>query len=155
MLVIFTVKKMLSNELIYLAYQKYCQVFGYAKQDLEIVREGKPLFYSKGQKADVYFSLSHSGEYTFAAVSQRSVGIDIQKHDKKNINMAAVRLFGANMTENEFYDRFAAGEAHMKCCGKELLKALQETNSAKNFHFIKGYSLAIESDDNNIYFMEL
>ena len=137
------------------AYKKYCQIFNNVEESYEIVREGKPHFRLQEKRADIYFSVSHSGEYTLVAVSKSEVGIDIQKHDKKNIKEAGEYLFGQDLAESEIYDRYAAGEAHKKYSGKDLLIALKEDNNAKNYYFIKGYSLAIESKDYGVYFMEI
>lgn len=53
---------------------------------------------------DIYFNLSHSGEYVVLAISDRPVGIDIE-HKKKNYAAVAKRCF----CENEYMDIISAG----------------------------------------------
>lgn len=156
MLVLFTTQKIPSDEFIFLAYTKYCEIFNSNKKQLEIVRNGKPHFAFNNQRYPMFFSLSHSGEYIFVAISEKNVGLDIQKHDKKDIKSVAKYLFGAeNMQESQCYDRFAAGEAHVKYAETELLAGLKQQTNAVNYHFLPNYSLAIESEDKSIYFMEI
>lgn len=53
---------------------------------------------------DIYFNLSHSGEYVVLAISDRPVGIDIE-HKRKNYATVAKRCF----CENEYMDIISAG----------------------------------------------
>lgn len=156
MLVVFTEKKIASDDFIFMAYKKYCQIFNKRVENFQIVREGKPYFSAEGKRANVYFSLTHSGEYIFVAVSNQTVGIDLQIYDKKNICDTAKILFGQdNMSEKECYDRFVAGEAHVKYAEVGLITGLKQDNKAKNYQLLKNYSFAIESEDKGVYFMEL
>lgn len=155
MLVIFTETKVASNDLIMQAYKKYCEIFNKCVENMEIVREGKPYFVVDNSKANIYFSLTHSGKYIFVAISDKKVGIDLQLHDKKNIKATAKYLFGQDLDEKSSYDRYTTGEAHVKYAETTLLYGLKEKNTAQNYFLLKNYSLAIESDDKSIYFMEL
>ncbi len=158
MLIIFTTKKLQSDDLIMLAYKKYCQIFGKYFEELFVCRqEGKPYFQNKDQnRANVYFSVTHSGEYIFVAVSGKEVGIDLQEHNKKDISAVAKRLYGnEKMDSKDFFDRYACGEAHVKAKATGLIKGLTEETEAINLNIINNYSFAVESEDKDIYFLEI
>lgn len=57
--------------------------------------EGKPYF----QEIPLYFSLSHSGDAVFLAMSQREVGADIQAVTKADWESLAKRFYGKNDLE--------------------------------------------------------
>lgn len=158
MLITFTSKKMQSDELITLTHKKYCQIFGKTFEELIICRQdGKPYFLNKENKRiDKFFSVTHSGEFIFVAVSEKEVGIDLQEHNKKDISETALRLYGDKMMGNkEFFDRYASGEAHVKAKGLDLLKGLMEESEAININLFNNYSFAVESQDKSIYFLEV
>lgn len=54
--------------------------------------EGKPYF----QEIPLYFSLSHSGDAVFLAVSEREIGADIQAVTKADWKKLAKRFYGEN-----------------------------------------------------------
>lgn len=81
---------------------------GIAAADLvfETEKSGKPFC----KNADVEFSISHSGEYAVCAVSDRPVGIDIQKIVPYN-EKTAERV----------------------CSGEEIVKIIKSQNKSKEF----------------------
>lgn len=61
------------------------------KYSVKIDEAGKPYFENKN---DVFFNVSHSGEWCFAALSDKPVGIDVQKIKELKSNVAK-RFFDA------------------------------------------------------------
>ncbi|MBQ7954289.1 MAG: 4'-phosphopantetheinyl transferase superfamily protein [Lachnospiraceae bacterium] len=94
---------------------------------------GKPYF---EQYPELFFSLSHSGEYVLCAISDREIGADIQKipeTDLKRVkreNTIIEKFFsdgekawcqgGEAQHRERFYKIWAAKEAYMKLTGKGL-----------------------------------
>ena len=84
-----------------------------------------------GDKSDIYFNISHSGEYCVLALSDENVGVDIQQARKVNLRIAEKwfnekeneYVKGAS-TEDEALMRFAriwsAKESYAKYTGKGL-----------------------------------
>lgn len=84
-----------------------------------------------GDKSDIYFNISHSGEYCILALSDENVGVDIQQVRKVNLHIAGkwfnekenAYVEGAS-DEEEAYIRFArvwsAKESYAKLTGKGL-----------------------------------
>ena len=84
-----------------------------------------------GDKSDIYFNISHSGEYCVLALSDENVGVDIQQARKVNLRIAEKwfnekeneYIKGAS-TEDEALMRFAriwsAKESYAKYTGKGL-----------------------------------
>ncbi len=158
MLITFTAKKINSDDLITKSYKKFCDIFCKNYEELSVCRQsGKPYFLTKdNKKADIYFSVTHSGDYIFCAISEKEVGIDLQEHNKKDIKAISTRLYGiVDMKETEFYDKFTAGEAHVKAKGTGLIEGLMEKSDAVNINLLINYSFAVESEDKSIYFLEI
>ncbi|TCL60107.1 4'-phosphopantetheinyl transferase [Kineothrix alysoides] len=95
---------------------------------------GKPYF---NNYPDIYFSLSHSGDYVICAISEEEVGADIQEHRKVKSGIAA-RFFsgedkktleqagaagGMNSVE-VFFRMWSIKEAHMKLTGKGMQQGM-------------------------------
>lgn len=56
--------------------------------DIEYVANGKPVY----RNSDIYFNLSHAGNYVVCAVSDKAVGVDIERL-RKNVIRVAKRFF--------------------------------------------------------------
>ncbi|MCI8922601.1 MAG: 4'-phosphopantetheinyl transferase superfamily protein [Lachnospiraceae bacterium] len=92
---------------------------------------GKPYLI---QYPDVYFNLSHSGEYVCLAVAGYEVGVDIQKHQDKRENIARRFFTGADneMLERckgkerteRFFRIFSIRESYIKFTGRGLGQGL-------------------------------
>ena len=86
------------------------QKLGKAPQDIVITRndDGKPL--TEG----IFFSISHSGDMVLCAISERPVGVDIER-----LRPVPARLADRLGTRDpeDFFHLWTRMEARMKCCG--------------------------------------
>ena len=76
------------------------------------------------EDCELFVSLSHSGDYVAAAVSDKPVGIDIQKirdFDKRLIERICtereLEYVGECDTKTRFFEVWTAKEAYFKMCG--------------------------------------
>lgn len=102
------------------AISEFC---GISANDIEfaVSEHGKP--FVKG--LDVYFSISHSGDYAVCAISDKEIGIDIEQIRKTNFK--ASKKFACE-TEQDYISTHADGffeiwtlkEAYFKCIGTGL-----------------------------------
>lgn len=99
------------------------------------VRDINLLYNSHGKpylkNAEIYFNLSHSGDYAVAAVSDSDIGIDVEHLRTKRLNVAK-RCFckeeyeyilsaGSEQDQNiRFLEYWTMKEAFVKCCGAGL-----------------------------------
>ncbi len=113
---------------------------------IECDKNGKPYI----DNSELYISISHSFDMVFAAVSQKPIGVDIEKI--KDINFGVARKFadeneleyiGTNL--NRFYEIWTAKEAYFKIAG----------GSAVNFKSFSAFSLQREIVLNKDYFAQI
>lgn len=78
---------------------------------------GKP--YLKDRK-DMFFNLSHSGDYVLCAVSDREVGADIQKRHDRDVTGILRKILNSREQTDDFFLLFSAKEAFVKCMGDGL-----------------------------------
>lgn len=102
------------------AISEFC---GISQDKIEFVvsEYGKP--YAKG--LDVHFSISHSGDLVVCAVSDKKIGIDIEKIRKINPNISERfacenELEYINSHRNGFFEIWTLKEAYFKCIGTGL-----------------------------------
>ena len=93
--------------------------------EFEYRKNGKPYLRNH---ADIFFNLSHSGDYVMCAISDSEVGCDIQKTDKADIKLAE-RFFtdreyhviadlpAEKAREHMFYRYWTLKESFMKATG--------------------------------------
>lgn len=79
---------------------------------------GKPFL----QNASLFFNLSHSG-VTAVAVSDREIGLDVQRREKRRLSAIQNRLTAAERKE-DFFELWTAKEAYVKYCGGTLAAML-------------------------------
>lgn len=106
---------------------------------------GKPYF---AHNPPVYFSLSHSGNWVVCAISEQEIGIDVEKIDKIDLNIAksffAKKEYSDLMEKDDskkkeyFYVLWTLKESYIKARGRGLSLDLR--------------SFAISANDNNIIF---
>ena len=139
---------------------------------IEITPRGKPFL---KEHRGLFYNLSHSGEYAICALSDKEVGVDIQKwrgitqtgiadrilHEKERETFS----WDKEGSEEEFFRYWAAKEAYVKCSGEGLLKDFREilvdfpagevidtkTNDKRKLYMIdnqSGYSIAACEDFN-------
>lgn len=108
------------------------QVMELVERPIELVMDygekGKPYL----REYPLYFNLSHSGEYVVCAVSDREIGVDIQKYSGMNIIRIAKRFFseeecstlevcGTEEEKRQFFFRlWVRKEAYGKLLGKGI-----------------------------------
>lgn len=85
---------------------------------------------------ELYFSLSHSEDYVVCAISDKEIGVDIQKEKDNPLERVVARFFSTkeniiyqNLSSNEekrswFYRTWSAKEAYIKLTGKGLGQGL-------------------------------
>ncbi len=104
---------------------------------------GKPYF---AHNPPIYFNLSHSGNWVVCAISDHEVGIDVEKIDKIDLDIAksffAPKEYSDLMEKDDskkkeyFYVLWTLKESYIKACGKGLSLDLR--------------SFSISLNDNNI-----
>lgn len=99
---------------------------------------GKPL-YKHQKELGIYFSLSHSGDYAVIAVSNKEVGIDVEKVKEPNYKVAEKvfteierKTFLTGDAEG-FFKVWTMKESYLKYCGLgiEKLKDFQVAKPSK------------------------
>lgn len=111
----------------------------YGIKNREIVFENrKPFLKTK----ELYFSISHSGDYIAIAISKYNCGIDIEKNKKRDYKKIADYLKFEINSEEEFYIEWTKYEALYKLNNKE--------KSLKTFQ-IKEYTLTAMSEEKTIF----
>lgn len=102
------------------------------EEPVRFLQAGKPVF---AEREDYYFSLSHSGPYAMCAISNNSVGVDIQRI--KPVHMSVARRFhfrerdwlaehDPNEQNHAFYELWTRKEAWVKATSKDQLLNLNE-----------------------------
>ncbi len=132
------------------AISEFCKIDP-DKIEFDISEHGKP--YAKGINA--HFSISHSGELAVCAVSDKEIGIDIEKI--RDINPKVSKRFACE-TELEYINKHINGfleiwtlkEAYFKCIGTGLGPDI------KNVSFdISENSISCSEDGFNCSFIEI
>jgi len=121
---IYLVKNTSSKELL----DEVLRLNGIFDYDLEYNEYGKP--YLAGNP--LFFNISHSGEYTACALSDREVGIDIQKNGLKKHAMRKVctpEELAVIKTAEDFTRIWTIKESYAKALGVGLEFGLQNINS--------------------------
>lgn len=97
--------------------------FGLRERDMDYCfnEHGKPYFKNK---PDLFFSLSHSGNYAMAAVSNKEIGCDIQLIKDMDIRLSK-RFFAEDENEyikniNDFFRVWTLKESFIKLTGRGL-----------------------------------
>lgn len=99
-------------KLLETAFEK---IYGTLMPSLQKNENGKPYF---PERPDIYFSLSHSGEYVMCAISDSPVGCDIQKYQKISDKMQK-RVFTEKELENSnSLALWTLKESFVKLCGE-------------------------------------
>ena len=99
----------------------------YEKQQFTINEYGKPYINNK----QLFFNISHSHDYVITIISNKEIGIDIEKIRKTNLN--TIDIFATQKekeyilsSENDIYKRlfqiYTLKEAYFKMLGNDLSK---------------------------------
>lgn len=103
-------------------------------EPVRILPAGKPVL---AEREDVYFSLSHSGDWALCALGDKPVGADVQKRRKVSLSLAR-RLHPAeaewllqqpeDRREEAFFRLWTRKEAWVKCESGPRVLSLSETD---------------------------
>ena len=113
-----------------LARQMLSEMHGIFPEKLEFsyTEKGKPL------TAGACFSISHSGDLVGCAVSERPVGLDVER-----IRTAPTRLRREldceGKSDAEFFRLWTKREALIKCCGKTVANWRSAMQQQENYTF--------------------
>ena len=113
-----------------LARQMLSQTLGIAPQNISFTyaKNGKPLM------DGAYFSISHSGDLVGCVVSERPVGLDVER-----IRTAPTRLRREmdceGKSDAEFFRLWTKREALIKCCGKTVANWRSVAAQQENYTF--------------------
>lgn len=151
---------------------------GLSSSEIDIIKSEKGKPYLKNI-SNLFFNISHSGNWVVVAISDKEIGIDVEKI--KRINIRIAERFFSN-SENEFlkglkgaekdkcfFDLWTLKESYLKLLGKGLTKSLssfsilkhndnfflfEEDQKIQNVFFKQypiqeGYKLSVGAFDNN------
>ena len=98
---------------------------------VRVGEHGKPYLQSS---SDIFFNLSHSGDYVLCGIAKRQIGVDIQKRHDKDVSGVKEKIHNAQDKEEDFFLLFSAKEAFCKCMGEGLQRDLSHiaVDAAKN-----------------------
>lgn len=105
--------------------ERYAEEIGIPCGNLDVVREEyqKPHFAG----SDLFFSVSHSGNYVLFALGLANLGIDIQKYKQCSFERIAGRFFNSAEYEylkrssfKDFFDVWTAKESYVKYTGQGI-----------------------------------
>lgn len=112
--------KIAADHLCRLAISEFC---GVSPESImfSFAEKGKP--YAAG--LDIFFNISHSGDIIACAVSDKEIGIDIEKIRPFNLKTAekfavADEIEHIKSMENGFFEIWTLKEAYFKCIGTGL-----------------------------------
>lgn len=100
--------------------------------------KGKPYLQTKENLSEMFFNLSHSGDYVICAVSEREVGADIQKMQMQGTKRLANRFFSeeerkllqsCDRSEHRlelFYRLWTRKEAYGKLTGEGITASIDK-----------------------------
>lgn len=86
-----------------------------------IGEHGKPYLQNNN---DIFFNLSHSGDYVLCGIADRQIGVDIQKRHDKDVSGVKEKIHNAQDKDEDFFLLFSAKEAFCKCTGEGLQRDL-------------------------------
>ncbi len=86
-----------------------------------------------------YFSISHSGEWVVAAVSENPVGIDIEQ--VRPVDLRLAERIGAK--PERFFEEWTAKEAHFKIYGNPNFKGIEYEALSPTHYYDGDYIITI------------
>ncbi len=108
----------------------------------------------------IYFNKSHSSDMVVCAISDKRIGVDIQKHRAINYKKIANKYFSPDENKmislskkqnNVFFDIWCKKEASSKMKGTGILNYLNKKNDCEghiyNLNIYKGYSVCLCEDN--------
>ncbi len=136
----YTFNAVSSREFLLKILEQYC---GVTEPVLVYNQRGKPYL----QDNRVYFSLSHSQTLTAVAVSDKKVGLDVEKVKKDNHAHVLSRLSDAEkqeiLTDKDFFKNWTAKESYIKYRGETLAALYYKLTFIKGKLFLKDQPVAV------------
>lgn len=123
-------RRLLGEALVIFALRTY---WGLSPDSYRIARgdKGKPFLVGR---ENIHFNISHSGEYVVCAVSDREVGIDIEKRAKARMEVARrffheqeieeLMALSGDKQDELFFNYWSAKESFLKYVGTGLSRSL-------------------------------
>lgn len=134
------------------AKEKIAEIFNLDKKDIifSVTSQGKPFCKSH---PEIYFSLSHSGDFLALAISDREVGIDIEKlrEPKENLVMRVCckneieKIYSNKNPDTVFTEIWTRKEAYLKALGTGIDRELSSIDTTD-----EKFSFTTEITDNFI-----
>ena len=127
-------RRLLGEALVRFALKKYWNL---TSEDYRIDRgeKGKPFIVGV---ENVFFNISHSGDYVVCAVSDREIGIDIEKRAKARMEVAGRFFHGEEVAQLKmleeykqdqlFFNYWSVKESFLKYIGTGLTRPLNSFN---------------------------
>ena len=127
-----TIRRKLLGEVV--VKRLLMQNWGLEPEKYQIVKgeHGKP--YVISEKSGVYYNLSHSGDYLVCALSEKEVGVDIEKKGKIHLEVAQrffhpeefrnLQSYTDEQQRDLFYRYWSVKESFLKYTGKGLSASL-------------------------------
>lgn len=129
-----------------LALDACLRTVGLCERDVTIVTDahGKPF---PADHPNLYFSLSHSGDWAVCALDDAPIGVDLEQHRVLDKERLAARYLGvtAPVTLEEFFSLWTQKESYLKAVGIGLSGLHTEPNDSWHFkeYPLAGYSLTV------------
>ena len=128
-------RRLLGEALVRFALKKYWNL---TSEDYRIDRgeKGKPFIVGV---ENVFFNISHSGDYVVCAVSDREIGIDIEKRAKARMEVAGrffhgeevaqLKMLEEDKQDQLFFNYWSVKESFLKYIGTGLARPLNSSFS--------------------------
>lgn len=148
------IRSILGESLLrYLLWNEY--LIPSANIQFQYNRYGKP---SLIEYENIYFSISHSGEWILCAVSDTPIGIDIEGGQHESIILIAKRFFTEqeysyiikqtlDNQKNAFYKLWTLKESYVKCIGRGLSIPLNSFYFEWGNEYIRMYEDGVPNDN--------
>lgn len=143
--------KIAADRLCRKAISEFC---GVSYNEIDFIKNefGKPFV----KDLPAHFSISHSGDTVVCAVSDKEIGIDIEKIKPYNIKVAEkfateTELEYIRSSEKGFFEIWTSKEAYFKCIGTglnaDIKKVSFEITPSRIICSEKGYELSFHNID--------
>ncbi|MBQ9861392.1 MAG: 4'-phosphopantetheinyl transferase superfamily protein [Clostridia bacterium] len=129
-----------------LALDACLRTVGLRERDVTVAMDehGKPYL---ADHPDLYFNLSHSGDWAVCALDDAPIGVDLEQHRPIDTERLAKRYLGISepLTREKIFSLWTKKESYLKAVGVGLSGLHTEPDD--NWHFkeypLMGYSLTV------------
>ncbi len=129
-----------------LALDACLQAVGLREREVTVKTDehGKPYL---ADHPELYFSLSHSGDFAVCALDDAPIGVDLERHRPIDSERLAKRYLNvtAPLTRAEFFSLWTKKESYLKAVGIGLAGLHAEPEAGWQFreYPLRGYSLTV------------